>query len=35
MNDMDWTPNDLSLQEITGEAVEEIKEVYLDEMELD
>jgi hypothetical protein len=35
MNDMDWTPNDLSLQEITGEAVEEIKEVYVDEMELD
>jgi hypothetical protein len=35
IDDMDWTPNDLSLQEITGEPVQESAEVYVDEMELD
>jgi hypothetical protein len=35
IDDMDWTPNDLSLQEITGEAIHASEEVYIDEMELD
>jgi hypothetical protein len=37
MDDMDWTPNALSLQEITSgaESLQEIEERYVDEMELD
>jgi type I site-specific restriction endonuclease len=37
MDDMDWTPNAVSLQEITSDAESllEVKEHYVDEMELD
>ena len=37
MDDMDWTPNAVSLQEITSDAESllEIEEQYVDEMELD
>ena len=37
MDDMDWTPNAVSLQEITthAESISEIEEHYVDEMELD